>query len=259
MVGRWSVGSLVGSRIFGGRPTTYQPPTDHLFTVQLVHNYQGYFNKPRTTVFHSFDELVLFLTVFQTYVNAMNEKIKKQVGAALHFISMLRNPLVAKLCSFNALWFFSFSLQIAISNPFVFKHVSNLKVWLFTHCLLSFLSLLFTPFFSFFPSFFPPFPFFLCLLSSIPLYFLNVFCLLCLSVFFYSFLSSSFPPSLVTFPCPLSSFCSFLQVESFLSTLSLFLSLSLCLLLFFLYSSFPPSLFPFPFPPLLFLLFLPSS
>ena len=176
MVGRWSV---------GGRPTTYQPPTDHLFTVQLVHNYQGYFNKPRTTVFHSFDELVLFLTVFQTYVNAMNEKIKKQVGAALHFISMLRNHLVAKLCSFNALWFFSFSLQIAISNPFVFKHVSNLKVWLFTHCLLSFLSLLFTPFFSsFFPSFFPPFPFFLCLLSSIPLYLLNVFCLLCLSVFF---------------------------------------------------------------------------
>ena len=30
MVGRWSV---------GGRPTTYRPPTEHLFTVQLVHDY----------------------------------------------------------------------------------------------------------------------------------------------------------------------------------------------------------------------------
>jgi len=35
------------------------------------------------------------MSVYQTYVNAMNDKIKK---------------------------------QIAISNPFVFKHISNLKV-----------------------------------------------------------------------------------------------------------------------------------
>ena len=42
------------------------------------------------------------MSVYQTYVNAMNEKIKK---------------------------------QISISNPFVFKHISNLKVSMRLSCL----------------------------------------------------------------------------------------------------------------------------